>query len=764
MKHSIISIILISIPWTNIFSQSDPIYRADLLIDTAYICCDEYVKLYPQYSVEDIEWSTFEITDTITIWDSKTIYLYATRNDTVIYDSTIVINTGCNNTMITNHHLCNSSLPVSVAALGLTNGEVLIINDQTITEIQPNTYPENEWIPVKIRFTCSSECSTCEIPDSFFIVSDEILTFTIEGEIQNNFAICSNADSSIILQSNFPSGDYDCLGCSGEAHPNYYEFHPNSSGPGQFIVTYTTLVNGCSVSDEAMIDVLSPEKAIIIEPSKSYICANDSAIQCIILPPGGSYTLNGISLENALIIPSNIDSNIDSLFLEYMTEDDQGCIVDTSLKIEFRTPPSVRFIDLDTSYCQGEDPVTLFGIPNDGEYTLKNDEIINNRILNFDSIDTGDNSVTYTVYDGFCYNNSTQPFFLYSKPPASLDNQDTIICKNGNPVPIEISPIYTDYKIDPFKSGIIYPDSLEIGSYTVIYSVTDGYGCKASDQKVFNIVPPPIAVALSPLYLCDPYTLTMFNFSTGLEGVSSTWSFPNGIKQTNETSFDHDFRTSGEKEYSLHIVDGNNCSVDSFYSAYVPPVNESSINISDSIVETLDTIIFIASSTSPLISTVWLFGDGHTSDDSIAQNTYRDEGIFTILLSTIDNYGCSDTVSKRVLIKDPLDVHFQLIKQYPNPVSDKLFIEFYTPVESSIIITVYSIDGILRKSFPIQNGEPFNSGRHTIELDTKDLSQGIYVLGFFRASTSLNGPYNYEQGELIYEKLDHLSYLKFIKL
>jgi len=459
-----------------------------------------------------------------------------------------------------------------------------------------------------------------------------------------------------------------------------------------------------------------------------------------------------------------INNQVDSLTLKYFLFDDgQGCRIDTIKTYDFRQPPLVGFVPLDESYCQNDPSVALFGIPVAGEYFLDNWQVINGNLLNFSNLLTGEHTLTYKASDGFCNNESVQHFKVNAVPLVIIENADTLICTNDQPLTIITNRADGTFYPEKFDSGVINPALTDIGSNLIIYEVAEN-GCIGVDEQIFIVAPIPILLLQDPIYTCEPYTKTMFNFSTSFFDFSSRWTFPDGVYQDNRVYFLHDFITSGHKEVKLEVTDEFGCIADTTFYTDIPPLNQSFILLSDSISQTQEPITFISGSSSPLLSTLWLFGDGASSSDSIAEHEYYDEGIYTILLSTIDKYGCSDTAEAKALIKDPLDIHFTVINLFPNPTKDILKGEFYTPISTSIWITVFSMDGLTRHTFYLQDGETFNAGRQPFEIDIEDLPEGMYILQFHAGNDDINGSYFYQQGELIYENLDHLRYLKFIKL
>jgi len=58
--------------------------------------------------------------------------------------------------------------------------------------------------------------------------------------------------------------------------------------------------------------------------------------------------------------------------------------------------------------------------------------------------------------------------------------------------------------------------------------------------------------------------------------------------------------------------------------------------------------------TNPYASMVWDMGDGNTyNNTSVVNHTYQNGGIYTILLTIVDQFGCTDNITKTVEVFDP---------------------------------------------------------------------------------------------------------------
>ena len=110
----------------------------------------------------------------------------------------------------------------------------------------------------------------------------------------------------------------------------------------------------------------------------------------------------------------------------------------------------------------------------------------------------------------------------------------------------------------------------------------------------------------------------------------------------------------------------------------------------------------------------WNFGDGNTSNEQNPVHTYAEPGTYTVTL--IVNDGCSITEEINVNTLSTEEGNAEGIALYPNPASDRLFIETTGRKKVNFILLDVSGKEVL--------AQPIITGRH--EIDVRDLSSGIY--------------------------------------
>jgi len=120
-------------------------------------------------------------------------------------------------------------------------------------------------------------------------------------------------------------------------------------------------------------------------------------------------------------------------------------------------------------------------------------------------------------------------------------------------------------------------------------------------------------------------------------------------------------------------------------------------------------------------SLIWDFGDGNISKSTSASNTYDQNGTYLVTLTAYKN-GCIDTLTKAIDINSQglnMSSSLSKVNLYPNPFTDKIFIENLKDKE-------ISLSNLLGQDFiySVSIIQTLNG----IEVNTATLPKGVYVL------------------------------------
>jgi gliding motility-associated-like protein len=131
--------------------------------------------------------------------------------------------------------------------------------------------------------------------------------------------------------------------------------------------------------------------------------------------------------------------------------------------------------------------------------------------------------------------------------------------------------------------------------------------------------------------------------------------------------FDFDFGVNEAGSFTVKLVMGRQVGVnqeycyDSFEKTYVvlpEVIDESNVNISDSILCLSENEFTFSHTGANVVSTKWYFGDGDSSSANPATHSYTASGAYQIIVQVIDNNGCTAGVIDSVAIVETPDNYF----------------------------------------------------------------------------------------------------------
>ncbi len=137
------------------------------------------------------------------------------------------------------------------------------------------------------------------------------------------------------------------------------------------------------------------------------------------------------------------------------------------------------------------------------------------------------------------------------------------------------------------------------------------------------------------------------------------------------------------------------------------------------------------------INYTWKFGDGNTAATKNATHTYAANGTYTVTLLATHIYGV-DSVSKAIIVNATSIAEqaalFNSFMVYPNPTRDMAFVDFGLNQTENVSVSVMDLTGKEIINIPASK---FNTGKHTIEIGTSNLSEGMYMVRISGADAAL---------------------------
>ncbi len=206
------------------------------------------------------------------------------------------------------------------------------------------------------------------------------------------------------------------------------------------------------------------------------------------------------------------------------------------------------------------------------------------------------------------------------------------------------------------------------GTYTVSLRATNTtFGCTDQEIKIAHIVvqtSPSVNFTSTDNISCQsPHTVNFTDISVG--ATSWLWDFGNGSTSNSANVADHTYVTPGNYDVSLTVTNAQGCSATETKASFVrinPPQADFVAGPRTQGCLPLTTNFISTSTTSdPIITYLWNFGDGTSSTDISPTHTYTTEGQFDVSLIIITQSGCRDTIVYQDFIRAGFDPNANFI-------------------------------------------------------------------------------------------------------
>ncbi len=197
----------------------------------------------------------------------------------------------------------------------------------------------------------------------------------------------------------------------------------------------------------------------------------------------------------------------------------------------------------------------------------------------------------------------------------------------------------------------------EAGTYTVCLTITTGNGCVDDICHTVTVTGGTTPLCAAHFNFETEGLTAWFNGNTSEANsdiISWVWSFGEGTTSGNGIEVSHTFAEAGTYTVCLTITTGNGCVDDICQTITVTggttPVCAAHFNF-----ETEGLTAWFNGNTSEansdIISWVWSFGDGTSSDNGAQVNhTYTEAGTYTVCLTITTGNGCVDDICHTVTV------------------------------------------------------------------------------------------------------------------
>ena len=386
---------------------------------------------------------------------------------------------------------------------------------------------------------------------------------------------------------------------------------------------------------------------------------------------GGELVKDGIGI-NSLIIPLGINKTKRELKLD-VTE--AGCF-NSALRRDIKVIPNLSL--------KAEQPIGC--VPFNAKFIATNTETVSyNWDFGDGSTSSGLLSTTTNTYrkDGYynvklkvitdkgCYNESREDSLIYVAPiPTAGFTSLQAECADSTEQKIYFlgnTDLHSRYlwNLKSLSGSEIIKDPLET-SGPLIFKLTDHpqaliglkvisqYGC-ASDSIIKLLKRKPLfSTYLSVKEGCAPLNTDLSGkIYDKYDHVDFRWDFGDNSTSKGE-NMSHTFLTAAS-QYFLSVLGKSTltgCSTEliNFDKITTYPKPQATFSLSSYYLYMDNPVLKLANTSKDATGFIWNFGDGSTSDQTDPQHIYQNIGMRSVLLEAYNELGCSDTLSKKIMI------------------------------------------------------------------------------------------------------------------
>jgi len=556
-------------------------------------------------------------------------------------------------------------------------------------------------------FTVEAE-SDFEIAYQWFFNDEEIEDATensIEVNVAGEYYCMLTVDDEVVytdvvtLTISIPVIDWPetieyCIGSTVVLDPGIFETYlwsDDSEEPtlevtesGEYSVTVTNEF-GCIATETVTVEFV--EEITVDLGGVIEACVGD---EVVITAPEGDYYIWSTGTTNQSIIVT--EPGIYSLTLT------QGvCIASDEVEVIFNELPEEFELGADIFACDGEE-ITISGPEDAFEYLWSTGEDTESIVVT----ETG----TYTLHvynsDG-CYVSSDIYVEFNDFLVISLHDEDTIYaCAN---YPVILDPVAMGGDVEwLWDGGTSTDDTLSVTEAGWYYVTVTRETCVGNDEVYVYFYELP-EIDLGPdLAFCDGFTEDI----TAPEGFDYLW---NTGEMTQQITVD----TAGL--YICTITDMYGCfnSDQVLVTIYELP----NIDLGSDLTIDEDQTIMLAVEAGHID---YLWSTGETSDFIMIHAEDYGLGVHVFSVTVTSAQGCIVSDEITITIVEGLDVDLlsaDNVKIYPNPVSERLFIQLPF-VDADMNISITSITGQI-----ISN---INPNSQLVEIDVIDIAPGMYFV------------------------------------
>jgi gliding motility-associated-like protein len=416
------------------------------------------------------------------------------------------------------------------------------------------------------------------------------------------------------------------------------------------------------VTDSVTIQVTNPID-LTVTPMSDTICAGDSTT----ISASGVETYAWSPTTNLTLISDSVvvvSPPVSTTYTLVVTDQQGACTGSVDIHITVNPLPNVDLLAIPMNICAG-DTTQLMAI-NADTYIWNDLSVLNPRFEAPNATTTY--SVTGTDANG-CSNTASVTVNVIDIPNLTFDPPNPEICEG------ETATITAQGAHSYFWNTATTANPLIVSpAATTSYQVTgfDNTGqCSSSAEVTVTVNETPVPMfSGDPLNGCSPVVVTFTDASA--PAAQWLWNFGDGSTSTQQNPV-HTYTTTGTYDVSLTVTSAEGCEANLVFSDYIEvyPQPVADFSTFPEIGKTYDPAITFYSN-SDTQYWLWIFGDGNESTlPPPLTHTYPSvETDYQVTLIVFNDFGCSDTITKVIIIIDDILVFPNVITPNSDGVND----------------------------------------------------------------------------------------------
>lgn len=460
-----------------------------------------------------------------------------------------------------------------------------------------------------------------------------------------------------------------------------YNVSSGDTTTGTIILTLTSTNNGTCLAETDQIQVTFLAPPTVLITTTDSICSNVSYFDL------DGYVSNGFTSTwtttgfGSITAPNNIPTqytvtSVDTTqgYVDIFLSTSSGiCPVESdSIRVHFIDPPNV-YAGPDATTCDNSNIQVngiISGFSSNGTWSslgtgnfLSGTQQLSN-IYSPSAADISNGSVTLVLTSEVvfgCPATTDNVTFTFKEAPVAAFSSTTA-CAGSNTDFTDLSSTgagtITSWSWDfgdatsSITNNPSHPYNAS-GTFNATLIVGSSNGCYDTITQPVNVNPIPIA-NFSPSIGCENTPLTFSDLSFISSGSIGSWLYDFGSTTSNLPNPTYTFTTSGTQSVTLTVTSALGCSDDTTMAFFVNPAPTANFTYSPNPALVGENVFYNDYSVGIGINNwYWEFGDGEANNIENPIHSYENGGSYDITLVVTDANGCTDTITKNIMIALP---------------------------------------------------------------------------------------------------------------